>query len=373
MAITYDAPTDTITIDDLLGQTWADIYAADVAGAWGQVTEVVAGRMYYCEANLNVGAGTNATSMVSINEAIYFEQTKEVSVKVNGTLTIGAASGDWSINGSFWGLGGTGNAALITDGGDMNVYGSRLHNWATATRQQFSTGGDVVIKNSILSAEWVENSSVQNQWTVASSVNSISLEDVIVSNVRSFQLNITPSLMSDIRIHETGLGLNSNRTVSCDRTLSTKYTTNDFRITYANPAVLTVLNPIAPVTAPNCVQNGNDIKEDYTIQVNVKDSLGNALAGAVVDCYDKDGTAQWAVGTISTDASGDIAQQQVTHEMWEDAADTHTTFSPFKFILTKPGYLTLTIDKQTLDEPIDWRVEMQNMPKRYGERLYMEC
>ena len=56
MAISYDAGTDTITVTagtEAVPITFTDIYNADVAGAWGQVTKT--GNMFVFDCKLAVG------------------------------------------------------------------------------------------------------------------------------------------------------------------------------------------------------------------------------------------------------------------------------------------------------------------------------
>ncbi len=75
MAITYNAGTDTITVTAGTAgspNTFTDIYNADVAGSWGQVTKT--GNMFVFSAKLQVGDGSTATYLhdtfkkVTLNE-----------------------------------------------------------------------------------------------------------------------------------------------------------------------------------------------------------------------------------------------------------------------------------------------------------------
>jgi hypothetical protein len=133
---------------------------------------------------------------------------------------------------------------------------------------------------------------------------------------------------------------------------------------------LTLIDPIQTPTTVLIEVDGRGIHIVFTCNVNVCDKNGVAISGAVVDCVDQYNTASWAAGTVTTDASGNIAEQQITYKRWYNIAKTLTTYSPHKFTISKAGYQTLVLDNITVSAPIKWHLEMQRyrLPMGRGRR-----
>jgi len=113
-----------------------------------------------------------------------------------------------------------------------------------------------------------------------------------------------------------------------------------------------------PISTPTLnMNNANDrLYEQYTCNVHIADKDGTNLQNVTVLCEDKDGTE---VFSVSTDASGDIAEQTITYKGWAGADETLTTYSPHKFTISKAGYETMVLDAVTVDEKINWKLELQ--------------
>jgi hypothetical protein len=78
----------------------------------------------------------------------------------------------------------------------------------------------------------------------------------------------------------------------------------------------------------------------YTYNLKVVDNTGTAISGATVTLNNVDGTE---VFSGSTDASGDITEQELTyHEYHYDGAVITTARSPYALTITATGYPTLT-------------------------------
>lgn len=93
------------------------------------------------------------------------------------------------------------------------------------------------------------------------------------------------------------------------------------------------------------------IYEQYEFNLKVVDSTGTAISGATVTLTDTEGTL---VNTLTTNATGDITQQDITHKTYKPGtvysvpyrqykADIIATFSPYTITISKPGYVTKTI------------------------------
>lgn len=112
------------------------------------------------------------------------------------------------------------------------------------------------------------------------------------------------------------------------------------------------------------------LTEKYTCNINVCDKDGVAISGVVVDCETTGATAVWTAGTVTTDASGNIAEQLINYRKWSGASFTLETYSPHKFTISKAGYQTLVMEAITVSAPIKWHVELQAPSVDKGAMLY---
>jgi hypothetical protein len=105
------------------------------------------------------------------------------------------------------------------------------------------------------------------------------------------------------------------------------------------------------------------VYRQYYCNLNICDKNGTALSGVTVDCTDKDGTAVWTPGTVTTDVNGNITQQTISSQKWvkgATSAGTLTTYSPHKFTISKAGYQTLVLENITVSAPIVWHLELRD-------------
>lgn len=113
---------------------------------------------------------------------------------------------------------------------------------------------------------------------------------------------------------------------------------------------------------------GSIIRRKYTFTVKVINSTGTAIEGATVSMVDKNGTA---VFSTTTDASGDIAVQDVIYTI---IGNTETTeYSPHTVTISATGYQTktmvLTMDRKreeivVLEKAVDMIIPL-------GEEVYI--
>jgi len=97
----------------------------------------------------------------------------------------------------------------------------------------------------------------------------------------------------------------------------------------------------------------------YSCNIHIADKDGADLVGVVVDCEDQFGNPAWAAGTVTTNANGDIAEQQIIYRRYYyDIGDQTTTYSPHIFTISKAGYETQVLDEITVDHPIVWHEEL---------------
>jgi hypothetical protein len=131
MAITYNAGTDTITVTagtPGVPNTFTDIYNADVAGAWGQVTKT--GNMFVFSAKLQVGDGSTATYLHDTFKKVTLNEIW--TVKNNAELKTGLQIGGHPRKGCFLVLNTTAATAInVESGGTFYRYQSPSENTGT--------------------------------------------------------------------------------------------------------------------------------------------------------------------------------------------------------------------------------------------------
>jgi len=90
-------------------------------------------------------------------------------------------------------------------------------------------------------------------------------------------------------------------------------------------------------------------------------STDGTLGGSWVTGFAyKAGTAVWGVGTVTTDATGNISEQNINYRRsyysGAQLLETHI----HKFTISKAGYQTLVLDNITVSSAIKWHKELQN-------------
>ena len=133
MAITYNAGTDTITVTAGTSgspNTFTDIYNADVAGAWGQVTKT--GNMFVFSAKLQVGDGSTATYLHDTFKKVTLNDIW--TVKNNAELKTGIQSGGNPRKGCYLLLNTTAATAItVESGGTYYMYQTLSEDTGTGT------------------------------------------------------------------------------------------------------------------------------------------------------------------------------------------------------------------------------------------------
>ena len=66
------------------------------------MSEHIEDALYQVHVSLEIGDGTISTTLLSLDELVYFDASVGVEVKTNGTLTLGEIGKSRGINGSFW-------------------------------------------------------------------------------------------------------------------------------------------------------------------------------------------------------------------------------------------------------------------------------
>jgi len=325
------------------------------------MTETVADAVYLVLKNIDFGDGVAPTYFRSANgELVYFFDGCQISIKNNATLSNGFKSGDWGLRGAAWNVQGLGSPVIANTGtGVHNIYASLIH--ARGTVQNKWDGGTLEILNSIFSQRHDLGYSNHRRclsvgyW--GATTLDATLKDVFINGgSKNLLIQLTNSLtMEDIRSH-AGL-----QNIVCeasgvigDNIYSTSAIDWDWNVPSAN-------NDITAKDPKNSVipRLGNDtncwIAEVYTCNIHIADKDGVDLGTANIKCEDKDDNE---IFSVNTNAGGDIADQIITYKKWEGTSETLTTYSPHKFTISKAGYETMVLDAVTVDEKINWHLEL---------------
>lgn len=96
MAITYNAGTNTITLDGANIYSFTDIYNADIAGSWGVVTRQCLNQFCF-SCHIVIGDNTNVTKLEDTSKQIIFTNgivsagnINQIEIKTNSEMTLGS-------------------------------------------------------------------------------------------------------------------------------------------------------------------------------------------------------------------------------------------------------------------------------------------
>jgi len=361
MAITYDAPSNTITVtgySEVTPATMADVYAADVAGGWGVVTEVVADGMYFIQANLQVGDNINATYFIlQANEVMRLADDVILTVLDYAHLQVGALENDRGKNGGVLILGAM-SVATVTNllsgaHASLRLYGSFFA--AGVNHRLVVRLGAFEMIDSTWKQAWTGSgtsdlylNTLQECTIYGSIFTNLSVGIVLQSNIFNFE-------KSAILKSGSAFGISQNGATRTAYNLDAENCPLLVNCGTLNSSV-TLIDPIVQVTQSQ-VNTGVSgyVYLKYTVDVNVADRNGEALSGVTVGWADSRGNG----GSDVTDANGNV-DFTLLSKQWVGISEDETDFNDFIFTISKSGYETLTLENITIDSPIDWHLELQD-------------
>jgi hypothetical protein len=341
------------------GTAWADGTVAVTQPQWGVIWDYT-NSQYRVDCQFNFGDGATSTFFTSTGELVVFSAATPL-VLASATCTLGTLNNGWPSNASCWRI-----TSVITTwqdltaaGATLNIYGSTLlavakcvwrsqgtlvvrrgsfYNLGGTAYPQLALGyvsgvGTVDI-NELYVANWLVV-----RWCPATSTNGIAITShnaysagikTWYANVTATKINVTPG--------------------------TTPPSAGDW---VTDHGTLTMLDAVIPPATVSNAVTADWIKEQYTCNIHVTNSVGANLGTVAVLCQDVAGTT---VFNVNTAADGTIAQQIITYKLWSGTDETLTTYSPHKFTISKAGYQTLVLDAITVSAPIKWHLELQPPP-----------
>jgi hypothetical protein len=354
MAITYDAPSNTITVTGYTEGTpcnFTDIYNADVAGAWGVVTRQCTDQFCF-DCKVVIGDGSTATWFKDSQKHVLWTDLSvaEYDVGLRGrtnshieteycsfyvaqkwnAVTIGGTSGEYAPDVkidhcSFDAAYGAGVCAIrwITDG--------YIKNSILKNTMIFQTGADI---DNV--TEHLESSSAT---IYALGALSGTLSDIkVLKTVRGVLLyGSTGSTMKGLYMRnastsDLNLWNNFNHYI-----INADFQSSAWRLLYS-------------------ASTSGTVYRQYELDLKVIDKDNVAINGATVKIWDKDSNL---VVDTTTNVSGVIATQTITRGYYNKAnGSTLQEASPHLIKIEKAGYTMYEADF-TLGDKIDWLIALQ--------------
>jgi len=359
--VTYDAPSNTITVTggtEGTPATFADIQAANDAGGWGVMT-TQGGRQHFLTARFKIGDGSTTTHFKDVNKQIYFYGSGLwLQTQNNAYFTLGEKIDGEPRSGChlcFDDLQYEFTDGLGVSGATINLYDSIIA-WdgADYTHLYFYCAGEFNrVKFIPIRGDTSKNGLILHN------TSDITLKDIYLELGFRFQFRNTPTIEPDKLILNASDGgfleagwcnpvtIKNLELInySSGTSIYLQYCT-DFYLINANSEAFSQVK---------ISRNGDKIHRQHTCNVHIADKDGSNLSGVTILCEDKDNNT---VFSVNTGADGKIAEQVITYKKWEGTSEILTEYSPHKFTISKAGYETLVLDEITVDEPIDWHLEL---------------
>lgn len=325
------------------------------SGGSGWMTEHIEDAIYQIHQKLEIGDGTTATTLAETDCCIYFDAECQFLNKVNATTSFGTrVSATEAKQGCYISMKDTdGAVTTYQHRGTLNLYdthyildGSSAW-WLGDIHSFLSTSEFINVTMAALNKLAFEGTFTVFGCDVYNSYNGLFL----------YTVSLTGLVRNQGGDHS--LQVVDNQTATLTDSIIGAGSTSEFYMGTAT-AVLNLVDctiPASPTVAGNASQY---VYHKKTCNIHVVDKDGTAIQSVVVDCEDQNTTAVWSAGTVTTDASGDITEQQITYKRYHLDGTTQTTsYSPHKFTLSKAGYETLILESITVDDAIVWHLELQ--------------
>ncbi len=356
-AITYNAGTDTILVIDgtnAVPKTWTDIYNADVAGGWGQITRQGTNQ-FSVSAKIQFGNSTNITWFADTTKQITFNEVGEGRTQPFMHV----------MNGSHWKSGIIGNVSSKSTGSGCSFIslGTGAVNWfllgeKTANVSFYAStvqGYTRAIRNYIecQNASFI-TMQVQVGFRFQDCVN-CSWYDITVLSEHDFESGGSTMTVFAGRTYgvlDNILCLNVYDLVypegSYPLTIRDLYGVNLYDVLWM-PSTRTADVYLVDFDVPESAwtfyfEGSNMFQSDYRVyrqssfNISVTDALGNPLEDANVSLYDsEDDLLFW----YNTTSGGWLPEtQDVTYGFYDKTGiDTIRLRSPCLLMINKTGYL----------------------------------
>ena len=342
---------------------------------WGLVWDFGNSSFYqYDGIEWDIGDDSTTTFFKSTLEAVYLNAgCNGPRVRSAATFDMGEIDNDFGINGSFWSFG-PDTLFQLTDNftSAVNIAASHLH--LRTNTPINNRWGDIVIRNAIFSGITDSPGTGSNHFifNIGHPSSTADIKGLYINRMYDMLMAGVPDPAEDIWVHDCQYGFVSQATgVALANAKWTSIASSIDAWTQPNGTTLEMIDPETNITGPQNNNADSWIQETYTCNIKVVDRDGAALENVIVDCEEADTTAVWTAGTILTDASGDIAEQQIRYKRWSGTSETLTDYSPHVFTISLAGYETQILPAITVDHPLVLHVELKGVTRhKLGSTTY---
>jgi len=344
------------------GTVWADGDLTVTQDIWGVIWDYGNGQ-YRIDSAFLVGDGFTATFFKTIKELLYFSITTAAGITdyANAIFQSGNLGAlDTGYDGSTFIFSRNG-LCYYNYQGTSRLYGSKFI--------QATGDGTGTIRIYSSDSEIFDSQFYGFQYT--SIKNSPSLKNILVADTeRGINMQGSPALFENVSVGKyssVGLYLLS---IPSSVTLKGLSVTDDdsvgtdlrlYNFSFDSYIIDSILN--FNITIGGTVDA--NLYEQYSCNIHIVNKDGVNINEATVACEDQFGTP---VFSVNTNAEGNIVEQTISYRRhYNSGGITSQTYSPHKFTISKAGYETLVLDNITVDEPINWHLELQPLRARvYG-------
>lgn len=329
---------------------------------WGICTEVYTDAQYYLHSvgdvgpileKINFGDGTTSTYFISRDECITFEYPSAWELHDNATLKIGVKNGNRGTNGSFWFFGFVGDAIASGNTPSLYIYGSIIISQDPNGNVDFHDQTVIEIIDSFFQGyarQWgVNNGGIR---FIDESSSGVSIKNTSFIGFRGVQMPlgvfedvIIAYARDGIWVDGLNLMIEGLLIEDCDLEDIVVKTGNEIRLR----------NPLYVITTPVIQHADGKVRVEFTCDIHVVDKDGGNLPNVTIVCKDKYDNI---VFTQTTTADGTITQQVIDYKLWEGTSEILTEYPPHKFIFIHADYPELIMSNVTVDEAVDWEVDM---------------
>lgn len=339
MAISYNAGTNTITLDGVNTYTLTNIYNADVAGGWGVVTQY-GDISYLFECHLIVGSGSDITQLVDTGKTFQLATNaarKDLQVTVNSILDFSKCFLTfYLLSYPNW------------EKGELKFENCGI--LLKGTVGGFFFENKVTMKHTIV----IGSGGMTIYWQFVSGI----IEDVTIDGLTQFGLRSENLVVNDIKIKnmDNGLTVYNYDIMATARNIVFSGNTKDLWIWGSELPRATFIDCDFDSTKMTFQFNGNYLDEKYTFNVLIIDKDNNPLENVSVILRDKNRVIKH---TGLTNAAGKLTSTwDVQCNNFKDIALTKTESNPYSLSLIKTGYIT---DERivTIDEKSRWVITLK--------------
>ena len=356
MAISYDAPSNTITVTGYTEETpctFLDVWNADQAGGWGVVSKQGAVQFLF-DCKLQIGDGSTETWFADINKEILLE---------NGIST---ATKDWKVyvkNNAHFRIGKLEDATAKTGSQGCSIVDlESTYEFTDMIGGHW--GSDVELYASMFSAP---NMRVDLEFSSTVTIYGCFATKNIMLHSTTLDLYKCSLCSGDTEAIYNLLGVIDSLFISDYESainlynLATDVTYRDLTVRSCSYVSRSFVNTVADLYLIDADVDSwafvfhssatGKVYRQYTFNLKVVDKNGTPINGATATLHDKDGNQ---IFQVQTGSDGTITEQTVTRGYYDQThGDALQDYAPFKLTLKKPRYAEQTIKGITLDAPFD--------------------